>query len=186
MWSDLSDGRRSGHARPSAGSLTNFVSYPSHLARVPSCLPRVHLLHGRHTPLPFVRPQSTDAVSSHMPPPRDTKKGMPLSCLESPPIKEKTIKTRYEIKGNKKKKPRYTQPLTETPRKMPEIYTKRIATLTAHNTLKSLPPGQPRWGRQLIKEEATSPQRRPAATRGTAGVAVRRRYRRGSGRTRGR
>lgn len=105
MRSDLSDDRRSGHARPSAGSLTDFVSYPSHLARVPSCLPRVHPLHGRHTTLPFVRPQSTDAASSHMPPPRDTKKGMPLSCLESPPIKEKTIKTRYEIKGNKKKNP---------------------------------------------------------------------------------
>lgn len=139
-----------------------------------------------HTP-PFC-PSTVNrrSIVAHAPPPRDTKKRMPLSCLESPPIKEKTIKTRYEIKGNMKKKPRYTQPPTETPRKMPEIYTKRIATLTAHNTLKSLPPSQPRWGRQLIKEEATSPQRRPAATRGTAGVAVRRRYRRGSGRTRGR
>lgn len=166
-------------------SPTSYPTLPILLVYRAACPEFIRSMAVTHPSLLSVHSQPTQHRRT-CPPPRDTKKRMPLSCLESPPIKEKTIKTRYEIKGNMKKKPRYTQPPTETPRKMPEIYTKRIATLTAHNTLKSLPPSQPRWGRQLIKEEATSPQRRPAATRGTAGVAVRRRYRRGSGRTRGR
>lgn len=166
-------------------SPTSYPTLPILLVYRAACPAFIHSMAVTHPSLLSVHSQPTQYRRT-CPLPATPKKECPCLVSSRHRSKRKRLKPDTRSREIRKRNPGIPNHRPKRQERCPK-YT-RSASLRSllTTTLKSLPPGQPRWGRQLIKEEATSPQRRPAATRGTAGVAVRRRYQRGSGRTRGR
>jgi hypothetical protein len=113
--------------RPVPSPPTPFVSYravqssdtpwPSYPPFCPSAVDRRSIV--AHSILPH--------------PPHNIKEEIPLSCLESPPVKGQTIKPRHEIKGNTKKKAPVYPTTDQNAQKDAQNIHERIATLPSQH-----------------------------------------------------
>lgn len=186
MRSDLSDGRRSGPARPSAGFLTantlrilpfsscSCTELPAQSPDTP-WPPHPTLLSVRRRPTQYRRT---------CPLPATPKKECPCLVSSRHRSKGKRLKPDTRSREIRKENPVYPTTDQKTPRKkMPKIYTRASLRSRSQHPAPSIERGH--GVRCALKEAATSLQGRRAATRGTAGAALRRRCRRASGRMRG-